>query len=217
MRSMKMVGLAVLSALAAMAFVGAGSASADALCETNPGHANSCPTPLASGTLIKGNTTGKNAFLLNASKEPTMTCRSSALGSLGASHGPHKGVLGLLTSLLFSECEGLCPKATGHSAPFLFEALVLQLLVHVRTHNATGLKPGALLEGCTFFKVNCLFQIQEDSALLTISGDTMTANNVPLVRSGHSGLCPASGFWDATYLMTLDTPDLKPIFFTSLP
>lgn len=43
MNNSKMLGLAVLAALAATALVGAGSASATVLCDTTPGAGNACP------------------------------------------------------------------------------------------------------------------------------------------------------------------------------
>jgi hypothetical protein len=215
-RSIKMLGLAMTAAIAAMAFVGAGSASADALCKTNPGHTKECPAPLATGTLIKGLTLANApATLLDEEKEAIMTCHSTALGTLGASLGSHKGRAGLLTSLSFSNCTGICASAEGINEPYALTLDALALTAHV-TEHAQGGTPGAFLNNCFFF-FDCEYELVEGLALLTLSGDTLIASNEELFKSGGSGACPEVGYWDASYLVTTDNAAAEPLFATSLP
>lgn len=214
MRLIKMFGLAALAAVAAMAFVGAGSASADTLCLSNAGHEKECPVadrePI--GTTVVGLATG--ALLLNGSGEVLEKCHSKTAGKVTSNLGAHKGLVALITELNFTNCEGICKKATGHAAPFEMLAFALQLHVLIKKHALTGLRPGARLEEC-FAGIQCLYQTVSQTPLLNIGTDTLIANKVALEESAPKQfLCPDSGAWDATYLLTVGE---KPVFLTSLP
>ncbi len=213
MRTIKILGLAAVSALAAMALVGATTASADSLCTTNAGHPNTCPA----GNIYTGNVLGKtsSAVLLNESKEQLEKCTGQVLGN-GSSivnEGSHKGLSILLQPLSFTNCEGICKKATGKvGSNLLVEALTLDAWV-----TADGaLAPGAELEEC-FLGVKCNYELESAKQLLTASGSTLTATQVPLKRTSGSALCPAKGFWDAAYAVTKDETGGGSIFITSLP
>lgn len=213
MRTLKILGLASFAALAAMAMA-ATTASADSLCTTNAGHANECPSAnLANGQNVLGKTS--SAILLNEKKEQIESCTGEVLGN-GSSftqEGSHKGFVMLLQPLKFSNCAGICTKANGKvGAILLTEALTLDAWV---TKDGE-LAPGAVLEGC-FLGVTCTFELESAKQLLGISTDTLIANQVPLIRTAGSGLCPAKGFWDATYLVTKDEAGGAPLFVTSLP
>lgn len=208
-----MLGLAAFAALAAMAFVGATAASADSLCTTNAGHPNECPA----ANVYKGNVLGKSssAILLNESKEQIEKCTGEVLGN-GSSivnEGSHKGLSILLEPLKFTNCEGICKKATGKvGSNLLIEALTLDAWV---TKDGE-LAPGAQLEEC-FLGVSCTYELESAKQLLGASGNTLTASQVPLKRSAGSTLCPAKGFWDATYTTTKDEAGGGSIFATALP
>jgi hypothetical protein len=211
MRHLKTLGLVAVAALAAMAFVGATSASADSICTTNAGHPNSCPVTYTGNVLG----TSGSAVLLNGSKEQIEKCTGTVLG-LGSTYeneGAHIGFKMLLEPLLFTNCEGICTKATGHVGSWmLVEALTLDAWV-----TADGaLAPGAELEGC-FFGVKCNYELTNAKQLLSISGNTITASQVPLTRTSGSSLCPATGFWDATYTETKDEVGGGSLFVTALP
>lgn len=217
----KTLSIAVGTSLVIAAVAVFGVASADSLCTVNVGHSNECPAHgrVAEGANITGATAGKTFIFLNSAKEAIMVCRSNILGTVGANEGKHQGLRALLTSLTITECEGLCPKGNSHSAPFSLLAVASTLLLHVLKHDATGLKFGFLLEACTIFKINCLHEIEGDSALLILNGDTWTLSNVPFVRSGHSGLCPAKLFVDTAYLMRIEDQGIAkdPVFLAALP
>ena len=213
MRLIKMLGLAAFAALAAMAFV-ASTASADTLCEEE---ASPCPEAkrVAVGKLITGLTTGVNAVLLNQNKSPLLKCHSETLGSVTAT-GNGKPVIGAISKLLFTACEGPCTKAHGFNLNYKLEAIAAA--GHVLVSKGTGPgKPGATVEGCTG-GVKCNFEITNASALLKVSGDTLTATDVPLtlLNPGFCSLLATGGFWDATYLVTLDG-NSTPVFLSALP
>jgi hypothetical protein len=216
-RLIKMLGLAAVAALAAMAFVGASTASADTLCEVNT---NPCPEAnrVAAGKLIAGLATNQSAKLLNQNKEALLTCNSETLGKVTATGGG-KPVLGEISKLLFTNCVGSCTKAHGFNLNYKVEAIAAA--GHALVSKGTGAgKPGATVEGCPF-GVTCKFEITNASALLKVSGDTLTASEVPLtlLNPGLCSILASAGFWDATYLTTLDVGGKHetPLFLVASP
>lgn len=223
MRYVKMLGLAAIAALAAMAFVGASSATAETLCEENVGHANECPVGkrVAVGENVVG--LAEKAQLLGPNLEVKVDCKSEALGKLTKNEGPHIGLVVLITKLLFTPCTEAseCAKAHGH-VNFLLLAESLPLDVWAFDHpDIPGiLKPGARLEECGFLKnVTCLYEIAGEKALLLIEGDSLKADHVPLLLSNNQIGCDHEGFWDATYLVTLDPAGNHetPLYLAALP
>jgi hypothetical protein len=221
MRIIKTLGLAAVAAMAAMAFVGATSASADTIC-TNLTIPDSGECPLASRLALPQTITAKstNATLTSSGIEP-VTCESTVSGEAKTNDGPHTQILGLINSLTFTNCKGGCTAVNGggniENLPYLVEALALTLLWHVKKEPNGG-NLAATLEHCTIFNVSCLFETS--NALLTFdpaSGATpakLLAINVPLV--GASGFpCPSSGTWNATY--TLTAPKGGLVNLTALP
>ena len=225
MRLIKMLGLAAVAALASMAFLGVGVASADTFCEENVGSGNECPEGqrLTEGKLIMGLTEAFNpARLLGLNEKGelinTTECHSTILGKVGANDGQHVSLLGLIESLTFTNCTGYCKKGKGHSAPFLFKAVALEGHVFVYKDNETGLLPGALFEECVL-GVSCLYVSTVEATVLDIKFDLLKATQEPLKRSGHSAFCPPKAQWDGEYLLTLDVNGQpgEPIYLTALP
>jgi hypothetical protein len=223
MRLAKTIGLAAVAALAVMAYVGASTASADWLCEENLAHTATCPAgkQVALNSLIVGLAINKSAKLLNENSEVEMECNSIALGKFLGQEGTstHKPVLGLMTKFEFSSCSGLCTTAKGINLNYLLLAVAATLLAHVSEDGAG--KPGAILKGCPF-GAECKFLVEGTSALLSVTGDTMVAAKIPLEKVSTSFLCeffPDLAYWDASYLLTLDTNNehKTPIYLTLLP
>ncbi len=219
MRYAKILGLAAIAALASMAFIGAGSASADTLCHTNPGHDKECPagSRLPVGELIEAESIGKAELLASIGN---VKCDSQGLGKI-VETGNHKPVLGLLETLTFTACEGACSKAKAHSAPFHLEVQANGLNPYAQPHPSSTLLPGGLLENCTF-GINCLYEVTSHLADLGeiesgATGDVLKFL-VPLLRSGHSAFCPEKSEWHARYLLRSDLPGLLlPAYLTLLP
>ena len=118
MRLVKLLGFAAIAALAAMAFVGASTASADVACKENVGHKNECPANkiVIENHFVKGKTEGNPAkFLVNGVTE--LSCESEILGQVKANIGPHKGLLILVTKLLFQVATAFVKKPKGTACP----------------------------------------------------------------------------------------------------
>ncbi len=210
-RLVRMFGMAAIAALAAMAFVTVTSASADSLC-LEPGlHKGECKKVWTGDVLGLTN----SAVLLNLSNEPIETCHSEVLG-LGKTiknQGSHIGLEILIDPLIFDHCEGICTEAKGSvGAWLLIEALPLDAWV---TKDGT-LKAGATLKGC-FLGVECTYELTNEPQLLGVTEDLLVATEVPLARTAGSSLCPATGRWDAKYLVTEDKPNGAPIYVAALP
>jgi hypothetical protein len=197
---MKMLGLAAVAALASMAFV-ASSASADTLCEQNVGELNECPAAQRAlvNKKIAGLATG--AKLLGENLATLLTCKSETLGEITRTGG-NLTVLGTVTKLLFTNCEGPCTKAHGINLPYTTEANATSL--HTLFSSATG-NPGAIVEGCTF-GITCKYEASSKPVLLKVSEDNLIAFEIKLTLT-NPGFCSIFGNvgeWDATYLVTLD-------------
>lgn len=216
MRHMKSLIPSVIAILIAAVWLEARPAAADSLCHDNVAHNQTCPTPVHVGTFFRGLTmAGEAAVLLNSSKEAFMSCHSTLLGRLGSNQGSHKGFLALIEKLELIACSGGCSSATGINTPHLMLANALALHVIIEKHASGGV-PGMLMTGCFGF-VNCQYSLTNGNALLDVSKDLLIANHEPVTRSGHSALCPATGFWDARYLLTLDEEPFDPLFLAALP
>ncbi len=73
-----------------------------------------------------------------------------------------------------------------------------------------------MLKKC-FLGVECLYELEkEKSWLLSLATDTLTATDVPLLRSSGSSLCPELGYWDATYLTVTDDESKVPVYVAAL-
>jgi hypothetical protein len=195
-RLIKMSGLAVLAAMATMAFAGAGSASADVLCLSGLTAGGECTGVGHTELTIKA---------LGSSELKTevgnVTCHTDVEGLLEKSLGSHKGLLGKISSLSWTKCEGTCDAAKPLNLPW--HALGSGLNQHMVVSSGGTGNPTGLLEGCTFFNVNC--QYSAASVLLNFVGGNpakLVASNVPLTRSGHSGFCSATGTWNGSFEIT---------------
>jgi hypothetical protein len=208
MKHLKLIGLAMMAAMAAMAFIGAGSASADTLCKvsTNPcPEASRYPIPTTISAESNAATLTGGSF--------SVTCASKVSGKTTANHGSI--LLGLIESLTFTGCSGSCNAASAVNLPYLAEANATgggsgTLLVK---SDGTG-NPGATLKGCTIFGVECTYT--SSSITLDLKGGnpaTIVASSEPLTRTGGSALCPEKGSWTATYTVT--SP--KPAFLVAEP
>lgn len=225
MRIIKMLALAGATALAAMAFVGAGSASADSACLVDPpgGALGMCPA----GALWNGPIIGLSQEAVFKVHDTETRCKSQFLADYNFNEGPHIGLLYLILSLVFTQCEGACLNAFAENLPYLL--LVSALNQHaIMKHDFNG-SPAVLLENCLIlgFPLNCLYKLPQNSLLnyllelnsqfLPLSG-ALDAN-LPLTWAGDDPLCPATANFEATYLIYEDFNGVEggELFFTALP
>jgi hypothetical protein len=197
---LKMFGLAAIAAVAAMAFVGASSASATVLCKTAT---VPCPEKYGAGTIIEG--TATNATL--TSNLATVVCGHSATKTeISNAGGAAATVTGKITALTFTSCF-----ANNGAVPCTVS--VQKLPYHAEVHWTVGANgiltaktggagsPGANvvcagLISCTFERT--LFTLPVDGG----NPASVTANKVSLERTAFGGtpLCGTEAFWDATYV-----------------
>jgi hypothetical protein len=221
-RLIKMLGLAAVAALAAMAFLGAGTASADSACLEDVGVTGECPAnKIWTGPII-----GLSASAVLSSSALNVLCKSEFLANYVKNEGSHVGVLYLITLLDFTNCDK-CKPVIAENLPYL--ALASALKEHVIVNEDGKGHPAALLEACEVlgFKVNCLYEAAEPLLKYLLEKDekgnsfgSFDAIEVPLLRGGDSALCPKEGKWNAAYLIYEDEPGPKegaPLFLTALP
>ena len=223
MRLIKMLGLAGAVALAAMAFVSTGTASADSACLVDPGALGLCPV----GAVWNGPITGLSAEATFKVDNTVTKCKSSFLADYVGNEGPHVGALYLVLNLNFFECVGACPNAFAENLPALLLVSMAQLDAKL---TPDGFGPLAvLLQNCLILNMpmSCLYKTQPPTLLnylleLNSQGLPLAGAlrfNTPLVWGGDDPLCPEGAVFQATYLIYEDQNFVEgpELFFTALP
>lgn len=202
MRTIKALSLGLLAAIAAMALIGAGTASAESgtvtLCKTKELTCLS-GNQYPSGTVVKGKLrTGTKAVLSGSLK---VECEESGVAL--QTTGPQLGttLLAKFTELTFKKCT-TCPTVTSLLASF-GEA-------HLRSLGnlkglLTVLTPEVDLEGCFGFS-KCVVKANavELDVDTTVEPATVKAVNEKLSVSGFG--CGTEGTWNAEYVLSAPTP-----------
>jgi len=202
MKHIKMMGLAIVAALALTAIAGAATASASAvLCSTNTDPCTG--TKYGSGTKISAQLkSGTHATLTTSTTNVTCT-KSTVAGSTNTAEGH-----GEISTFSFSGCT------TSSGTACTVKAVNLNYTATANPSgggNGTltvspgpkGGNPGASVE-CGAL-INCTFTVS--SITLGVTGGnpaTIVANNEPLERTG--GFCPSTANWHATYEVTSPKP-----------
>lgn len=180
---MKLLGLCMVGAIVAVAFVGASSASATVLCKENK---SPCGSAWPEETTIVAESS--KAVLLGSL---SVTCTSKV--TVLAEKNLAGEITGKITSLTWSNCSG-CTKVTTTKLP-------TGSLKATGSGNGTLLTTSetvVLLENCPL-GITCTAKATDAS--LTFNGGAIgTANSVasevPVTLSGGFG-CGSSGKWDA--------------------
>lgn len=225
MRVIKTLVLAAATALAALALLGAGTASADSACLVDPpgGALGQCPA----GAIWNGPIIGLSQVALFKVHGTVTQCKSEFLADYNFNEGPHVGVLYLVLSLVFNECIGACEKAFAENLPYLLLVGMLNQHAFLR-HDFNG-APSVLLQNCFILGIplNCLYRLPQNSLLnyvLELNGQLFPLAgalraNLPLTWAGDDPLCPAQGNLEATYLIYKDLGGAEgaELFFAALP
>jgi len=219
-----MLGLAGAGVLAAMAFLGASTASADSACLVDPGAMGMCPA----GAVWNGPITGLSGEALFKVDNTVTKCKSSFLADYAFNEGPHVGVLYLVLNLNFFECVGACPNAFAENLPALL--LVAMVQQHAKLTGDGFGPPAVLLQNCFILNVpmSCLYKMQPPvllNYLLELNQQTgfplagALRFNAPMVWGGDDPLCPGGANFEATYLIYEDQNFIEgpELFFTALP
>ena len=222
-RLIKMLGLACTTALAAMAFLGTGAASADSACLVDPGALGACPA----GSVWNGPIIGLTQEATFKVDNTVTKCKSKFLADYNFNEGPHVGVLYLILNLNFTECVGACQQAFAEHVPYLL--LVSMANQHALLKPDFNGPPSVLLANCMILglQLNCLYNLPNPSLLnyllelntqlLPLAGAFDA--NLPLTWAGDDMLCPAAANFEATYLIHKDINNQAgaELFFAALP
>jgi hypothetical protein len=222
-RLIKMLGLACATALAAMAFLGGGTASADSACLVDPGAFGVCPA----GSIWNGPIIGLSGEALFKVDNTLTKCKSSFLADYNFNEGAHVGVLYLVLTLNFFECVGACPNAFSENLPYLLLVSMAQL--HAKLTGDGNGPPAVLLQNCLILNVflNCLYKTQPPVLLNYVLETNLMGGplagalrfNAPMVWGGDDAMCPQEALFQATYLIYEDQGGVEgpELFFTALP
>jgi len=219
MKYLKVFGLAAVAAVVAMAFIGASSASATALCSVNEAK---CPTEaqLGAGTVIEAHLkTGTKAVL--ETSLATVECSKSVTKGKTTT-GAAETVKGVIEELSFEECqtktgETKCTVGSALNLPYNGSIVALgsgngKLTV---TKGTGGGNPGATVT--CLGVIECTFRTPS-AVLKVFGGNPAVAKAEAITLSEHSvGLkCPAS---ETTAKWTAEYEVLKPnpLFISELP
>jgi hypothetical protein len=212
-RLIKMLGLAVVAAVAAMAFVGAGSAMATtstALCKvvTNP-----CPAAsiYPKGTVIEALAEDPKLLGKFLGIEGTILCEHSLVsgtttttGGLATAPTP---LTGSLTALSFT---GNCKDSTGGTCtvtvPTLGTIDLLRTAANLGFLKSLGTQVLVVCSG-GLISVNCTFGGEPELHAVgtTEKAAELTATKAKLVAVKGSS-CPTNPLWDALYKVLKPTP-----------
>ena len=212
MKLARMIGLTLIAVIAAMAFIGASTASAVTACKEN---ITPCPSgkEYTSGTVVKAELIEKTVAELKAEGTPSVNCKVSA--SEGKSTATSGSPLpGLITNLTFEQCATVelvpCTVTVVHLNPIKEIFYNAEITANEKVQGngfltvtkSTEGNPGATVVCGTV--VNCTFTTA--SAKLSITGGEpakLDAEGIVLERSGT--ICPTKATWTAHYKVTAPT------------
>lgn len=204
MRNMKILGLCLLAAMAAMAFMGAGTASATKLCSVNT---SPCPAgnTYGKGTAIKAQlVAGTNSTM--ASGFVNISCSESTISGKTTNEGGAGAVTGTISSVTWKGCTsglGACT-ASALNTPWSAE-------VTGSGGNGTMSISGA---GGKFTCGGTTCEYSASKASVSVSGGnpaTIKASSISFSKIGGGFLCSSTASWSGTYEATAP----KPLFIVS--
>lgn len=206
MKYAKMLGLAVMAAMALSAIAGASTASATELCSVN---AAGC----SGGTMYPAETVVSAQLKTGAVAELTspitnVTCKKSTTsGKTTTTGSATETVLGQITALTFTECTDTAgEKCTAEAVnlPYKGEIHATGSGNGTLTVSSSGKgNPGATVV-CGLV-INCTFSTALASLSVTGGNPALAvANKIGLNLAG--GICPTEAHWDSQYEVTAPKP-----------
>jgi hypothetical protein len=206
MKKMRMLGLCVVAAMAAMALIGAGTASATKLCSENT---SPCPAgnTYGKGTSIKAQLVAGTKSVMS-SGFVTIECSESTMSGKTTSAGGGAGVpvTGEITSVTWKSCK------TSSGSSCTASSLGTPWPAEVSGSGGSGTMTVSNAGGKFTCTVTCEYSTK--SASVSVTGGNpaiIKANSVGFSKIGGSFLCSSSASWSGTYEVT--TP--KPVFVVS--
>jgi hypothetical protein len=189
MKHLKMAGLAAVAAMAFMAWLGAGTASAN-LCTETPAGGAACPVAerinATTNSHIQGKITHGKLFTMgNTNGEPLITCTEGKLTATMISNTTAE-----LNTLTFESCEG----STNPNALVKGTLHISNAGEHKGTVTATNTEVTVNILG-----VSCTYGVTGENSvhLGTISGSTLNIATT-VKKTGGGFLCPNEAGWDTS-------------------
>jgi hypothetical protein len=197
MKYVKMLGLAVIAAMALAAFLGAGSASASVLCENTPAAGTDCTNPVKLNTVIDFSLEkGTSALLKGPFNEVIATCTESTVkGKLEAQGSTSETVKAKTEALTFTSCN---------------HPITVTALGTIEVHHITGSDAGTVTDTGTTVVIHevplfgsCEYSTNAtDIGKLTGRSETGAAPTFDIGASIKSeNGCP-TGTWSGSYEYT---------------
>lgn len=181
MRYVKLLILAVVAAVAATAFIGAGSASAWGFCKEKSKEPL-CPAPYVAGTVYTGSLDGKSIAHFTGHFE--VTCESAGWEINQTSAG-HVAPVGGMTPVTFGGCGST---VTAVNLPWRIEIKDISggLGSWEATISSSGAgPPGVTIAGeCTYTATSMVFEFVDTSVT---GGNAKMSGEIPLTGNGVCG------------------------------
>ena len=196
MKYMKMLGLAAVAAMALMAFVGAGTASAS-------GVYGSGGKLGVGATLDFSLKSGTSASLVNTAGESLDTCTSSTVkGKLTVAGDEKTNATGNIETLSWGSCT--FPTTTVTLGKLSVDHIAATTNGTVTSDAEIGVTINTVFFG------SCVYGVASGTALGTVTGNaagaaTYDANAVAKKLSGSAFACPETSKWTGTYTSTEQT------------
>lgn len=213
MKYLKLIGLAAVAAMALMAFIGAGSASATALCSTTPTttgeNIGECPSgwDYAAGTEIHAELEG-NAILETLGGTELAKC---TVGTIQA----HTTNTGSTTETVEAKITALTWGAVGAGCNKTVDTLKTgHLIIHTDVgddHNGLVTATTSEVTVNTIFG-SCIYGTGAERSIGTLTHSTATEPhatidiNTTVLKVGGNAACPTETRWTASYTVTSPKP-----------
>jgi hypothetical protein len=204
MKDLKMLGFAALAAMATMAFIGAGTASATELYKYTTPSANDT---LGVETTILGSLTGGTAKLTSTSGTLLDTCTGGEVDiDVEDAGGATKTVLGKITALTWSGC--IEPTESVKLADGTYGTMEIHHITGTTNGTVTG-KNSVVKVNTTIFEAICEYTVGSALHLGTLIGAKSSTGHATLaintvVPAKNSFFCPDAK-WEANYTVTTPT------------
>lgn len=216
MKSIKLLVLAALTILAAMAYLGASTASAVVLCEEEKGHKGECPK---NKIYAVGDVEGvsSEAEIYDEELKSMMSCESVFLGLVETRTEEYQPIL-IENTFIFFNCEGICESVEANVPVMLaFEKGTLNAWFYKDTEFMAEMNkvPHIFMKNCYEAGLNCTYQEEELS--LTYQKEELIANPAYLQRVSSPLFCPEEIFLVAVYEILADLQNPYPLYVTHNP
>jgi hypothetical protein len=195
MKHLKILGLAIGVAAAFMAFVGAGSASAAVLCNTN---STPCGSKVTAGTEIKAQLGAGTKAVLAAGFAKIECEESTVNGKVENAGSATEEVSGPINTLTFGKCTG---KVSVKKSGKLFVGYT------TGTMNGPLSSEGAEVE-VEQVGVNCTYGTPTKKTIGPVTGGAPAklAAEASLAKIAGGFLCASPATWTASYEVTSPNP-----------